>query len=335
MPGRVIYMAPEVPTVVGGVRMLSRHVALLVSVGVDAVLWFPSPGYRYGWFDEVVPTVSGMELELTADDLLVVPEPGVLPGRDPAPGARKAVFNQNHFYTLATWPDPGGYPGWQPTPSIWTTSRESAEVLGRMYPDLPPRRIPNPIDTDLFRPGPERTRAIAWMPRKRPQEAALLRRLLATAPGAEDVELRELTGLSEVEVAETLGRTSVFVALGAFEGFGLPVAEALSAGCLVVGYPAGGGEELFDAPGAFAVPDQRPVLLADEAVRVLDLPGTDDLRAAARRWVHDRYGGESVLPALLAAVRAAQAGPGAAARAVHFTTWKDEIMAAVGALTAT
>lgn len=333
MSGRVIYMAPEVPIISGGVRMLSRHVSLLVSAGVDAALWCPTPGYRYSWFDEDVPMLSGAELDLTAADLLVVPEPAALPGRDPAPGARKVIFNQNHFYTLAGWPDPTGYPGWHPTPSIWAGSVESVKVLGRMYPDMQPMRIPYPVDTDLFRPGPARTRSIAFMPRKRRQEAALLKRLLATTPGAQGVEVYELAGLSESQVAEALGRTSVFVALGMFEGFGLPVAEALAAGCLVVGYPAGGGEELFDAPGAFGVPDQRPLLLADEAVRLLDLPDADELRRAARQWVQERYTAESTVPALVAAVRAAQARPGEAARAVHFAAWKDEIMAAIGALT--
>jgi len=333
MPGRVIFMAPEVPFASGGVRMLSRYVSLLAAAGVDAYLWCPTPGYRYTWFDEVVPMISGMELDLDAADLLVVPEPGVLPGRDPAPGARKAILNQNHFYTLAAWSDPSSYPGWNPTPSIWTTSSESADVLGRMYPAMPPSRIPTAIDTDLFKPNGERTRSIAFMPRKRPQEAILLKRLLSVADATRDVELHELGGLSETEVAKVLSRTSVFVSLGLFEGFGMPVAEALSAGCLVVGYPAGGGTELFDAPGAFAVPDQRPLLLADEAVRALDLADADDLRRAARQWVLDRYSGEAVLPALLAAVEAARARPGAAARAVHFTVWKDEIMAAIGALT--
>lgn len=333
MPGRVIYMAPEVPVAAGGVRMLSRHVSLLTAAGIDAFLWCPTPGYRYTWFDEDVPMLSGLELDLDAADLLVVPEPAVLPGRDPAPGARKAIFNQNHFYTLAAWPDPSGYPGWSPAPSIWTASTESADVLARMCPEIPPRRIPYPIETDLFRPARERTRSIAFMPRKRPQEAMLLKRLLAVTPGAKDVELYELTGLSETEVAEVLGRTSVFIALGLFEGFGLPVAEALSAGCLVVGYPAGGGTELFEAPGTFAVPDQRPLLLVDEAVRLLDLPAADDLREAARQWVVERHSAKSIVPTLLAAIEAAQAGPGAAARAVHFTAWKDEIMAAIGALT--
>lgn len=333
MPGRVIFMAPEVPTVAGGVRTLSRYVSLLVAAGVDAYLWCPTPGYRYTWFDDVVPMASGLELDLDAADLLVVPEPGVLPGRDPAPGARKAILNQNHFYTLAAWSDPSEYPGWNPAPSIWATSTESVEVLARMYPAMPPSLIPTAIDTDLFKPNGERTRSIAFMPRKRPQEATLLKRLLSVVDGAHNVELYELGGLSETEVAKVLSRASVFVALGLFEGFGMPVAEALSAGCLVVGYPAGGGTELFAAPGAFAVPDQRPLLLADEAVRALDLPDADDLRRAARQWVVDRYSAKAVLPPLLAAVEAARTKPGAAARAVHFSVWKDEIMAAIGALT--
>jgi Glycosyl transferases group 1 len=332
MAGRVIYIGAEVDIPVGGVRLATDHVALLVEAGVEAYRWTPTPGYRYSWFPDTVPTLSGWELDLTADDMLVLPELAVLPGRDPAPGARKVILNQAHFLTFVTCPDLDPYPGWAPDPSLWTISHESVAVLRRVLPNLPePNLIPDPIDTESFRPRGERVRSIAWMPRKRPAETLLLQRMLKADPRGEGVELREIKGLSHAQVAEVLATTSVFVAFGAYagEGFGLPVAEALASGCLVTGYPAGGGEELFEAPSAWAVPDHRPTLLAERALSLLDLPDADRVRAAGRQWVQERYDAKVTTAALLRAVDVARSRPGAACHATHPTIWEPEVQAII------
>ena len=123
-------------------------------------------------------------------------------------------------------------------------------------------------------------------------------------------------------VAEVLGSSTVFVALGHSESFGLPVAEALASGCLVVGYDGGGGHELFEAPGAWPVPAQRPLLVRD---RVVDLVSRArelaPVRAANRAWVLDRYSPAHTDAALRAAVAAAFQRPGAAAVATHPVAW--------------
>ncbi|MFB6566123.1 MULTISPECIES: hypothetical protein [Streptomyces] len=327
MNGRVIYADFEYPIPLGGARILSAHVKLLAEAGVDAYRWSPTPGFRYAWFDDSgVPTLSGMEIDLTADDLLVVPEISVLPGHDPAPGARKVVFNQGHFLTFLTSGAEGRYPGFTPDPGIWTISRESVDVLSRAHPYLPtPLLIPNPIDGELFRPAERRVPSIAWMPRNRPAESLLLERLLRADPRGEGVELRPIRGLSHEQVAQVLADTSVFVALGSpeGEGFGLPVAEALASGCLVAGYPLGGGEELFDAPSAWRVPDLRTGLLADRALELVRRP-EDGLRAEGRQWLLDRYHRKTATDALLAAVDAARTLPGGPATATHFLAWSEE-----------
>ena len=46
-------------------------------------------------------------------------------------------------------------------------------------------------------------------------------------------------------VAERLNAARLVSGLGHPEGFGLPIAEAMAAGCWVVGYSGGGGRELF------------------------------------------------------------------------------------------
>lgn len=362
---RVVYAVKEPESPGGGIRVQAKHVELLRAAGIDAALWFRKPGYRPPWFSTTAPVVGGDQLEFGADDLLVVPELYLLPGVDPAPGVRKVIFNQNHFLTYWSWRDTDDYPGWDPAPEVWAVSRESRDVLGRLHPDLPVHLIPNPVDTELFRPAAVRSRRIAWMPRRRPLEATVLERLLRNDPrtlptnpptlhsnppslptnqptlpinpptlradlptrsaelGSRGVDLAVLAELTEVQVAKALGGTSVFVALGISEGFGLPVAEALAAGCLVVGYPAGGGEELFEAPGTWRIDDARPHLLADRALELVDVAADDPVRAAAREWIRERYSDQITSAALLAAVEAARALPARAGTATHPIVWPD------------
>ncbi|MBW4718626.1 glycosyltransferase [Saccharothrix obliqua] len=336
MTGRVIYAGFETQHPIGGIRLLTEHVSLLVAAGVDAYRWSPTPGFRYSWFADDVPTLSGVELDLGADDVLVVPEVAVLPDRDPAPRGRRVVFVQGHYLTFLTCPDVERYPGWDTPPALWAVSRDGVRVLARAVPDLPARLVPNPVDAGVFRPG-VKVPSIAWMSRKRPSESALLKQILRNDPRSAGVELRDVRGLSHGEVARVLSDTSVFVALGApeGEGFGLPVAEALASGCLVTGYGLGGGDELFEAPSAWPVANLRTVELADRALELVRLPDADRLRAAGRQWLVDRYNAEVTTKALLTAVEAARALPGEATRATHPAAWQDEIMRAMAPYTAT
>ncbi|MDT8913067.1 glycosyltransferase [Amycolatopsis sp. PS_44_ISF1] len=328
MAGRVIYAGFEVQYPVGGNRLLTEHVALLAAAGVDAYRWSPTPGFRYDWFEDTVPALSGAELEMAAEDLLVVPELTILPGHDPAPGGRKVIFVQGHFMMFLTCPELNPYPGWSVPPTLWTISRDAVEVISRAVPDLPPPvLVPNPIDAQLFRPV-EKKPSIAWMSRKRPSESALLKQILRNDPRSAGVELRDIRGLPHEEVARVLADTSVFVALGApeGEGFGLPVAEALASGCLVTGYGLGGGDELFEAPSAWPVPSLRTVELADRALELVHRTGTGRVRAEGRQWLVDRYHGKATTEALLTGIEAARRGPARATTAVHPTAWEAELM---------
>ena len=284
-PGRILYAGFAAPRHSGGIHVLTQHVQLLRAAGHDAWLWLPGPGGRPGWIDEAVPTVVGPTAALAANDLLVVPETPVVPGLDPAPGGRVVIFNQNHFYTYAA-ADPvvdpaaagaaptttgtdGVYPGWRRRPDVWVVSEESSAVLSAVLPELDVMLVPNPVDGSLFRPRPTDQRRVSWFPRKRPREASLLIRLLRADPRLAGVELCPMVNLTRSDVVEVMGTSTVFVSLGHSESFGLTVAEALASQCLVVGYDGGGGHELFAAPGALAVPEQRPLLLVDAVADLL------------------------------------------------------------------
>ena len=323
---RIIYAGFATRRHSGGVHVLTQHVQLLRAAGHQAWLWLPDPDDRTDWIDANVPVLSGATTPIGADDLLVVPETPTIQGRDPAPGARKVIFNQNHFYTFAAGTPGPDFPGWAPPPAVWAVTEESRNVLAAVLPVLPVTLVPNPVDGDLFVRRPADRLRVSWFPRKRPREASLLRQLLVTDARLTGVDLVDLVDAPRSKVAATLGTSTVFMALGHTESFGLPVAEALAAGCLVVGYDGGGGHELFEAPGAWQVAEQRPLLLRDRVVDLLARAADLELlRTANRAWVLQRYPLARTDEALRSAVAAAFERPGSPGVATHPAAWLDAL----------
>ena len=320
MSGRVVYASFATPHLSGGVDVHLRHIAMLRAAGTAASLWLPEPGTPT-WMGDV-PVVSGATLEVGEDDVVVLPEAPIVPGTDPAPGARKIILNANHFYTYATWDGPlDAYPGWSPTPAVWAVSEESAQVLRALNPGLGVTVVPAPVDPVVFAPAAAK-HGIALLGKKRPHEAVLLRRLLEQDPRVAPGALRVVVDASRAEVALALAEASVFVALSHTDSFGLPVAEALMAGCLVAGYDGGGGVALFEAPGAWRVPEQRPLLLVERVVDLLVRQAElAPLGEANRAWILERNSPDVTAGALLAAVAEARTRPGGRSVAVHPAAW--------------
>ncbi|MEO5833186.1 MAG: glycosyltransferase [Nakamurella sp.] len=323
---RIVYAGCATRRRSGGVHVLTQHVQLLRAAGHEAWLWLPDPDDRTDWIDADVPVLSGATTPIRADDLLVLPETPTVQGLDPAPGARKVILNQNHFYTFAAGSPGPGFPGWSPNPAVWAVTAESRDVLAAVLPGLPVSLIPNPVDGDLFAPRPSDRPRVSWFPRKRPREASLLAELLRHDPRLAGVDLVQMIDAPQDVVAHTLGTSTVFIALGHSESFGLPVAEALASGCLVAGYDGGGGHELFAAPGAWPVPAQRPLLVREKVVELLaradELAG---VRVANRDWVLERYTLARTGAALQTAVAAAFERPGSDATATHPVAWIDTL----------
>ena len=113
------------------------------------------------------------------------------------------------------------------------------------------------------------------MPRKNPQHVqAVLRGSTQRYGSYRRLGGQPLQHLSHMEVAARLNGAQLFLAFGHPEGFGLPIAEAMAAGCWVVGYSGGGGQELFRFGGAdqVAFGDCRALLLRLSAFAILRYP---------------------------------------------------------------
>jgi glycosyltransferase involved in cell wall biosynthesis len=179
-------------------------------------------------------------------------------------------------------------------------SEDSAAYLRYAFPGLRVERVRVGLDPALHHPPvvpraatPGR-RQIAYMPRKRAGEAVQVLKLLQARGALRGWTVTPIEGRSERETADLLRASDVFLSFSSQEGFGLPPAEAMACGCLVVGYHGHGGREFFHHPFATAVPDGDVVGFARAVETVLRRVEADPVAAraigeAGSRFVLERY----------------------------------------------
>jgi len=315
----IYYGCPDKDYPVGGIRVIYRHVDTLNRNGLEAYVLHHYYPFRCTWFENTTPVAHEVRypdlsrslparagrralrtlgrppqidplpvLELTADDILVVPE--AMPGlAEIAPGVPKAIFNQNAYLTLAPFPfdvEPKELVYEKPELlGAIVVSEDSRSYLETLFPALRVRRVHHGIDPDMFAFSPHKKRQIAYMPRKNRHDVhqVLLRlRLTGRLEGWDVVEIDDRT---ELETGELLRESAVFLSSGHPEGFGLSAAEAMSAGCIVVGYHGYGGREFLTEDLAFPVAVGDIVAFTDRVAEVLEQLETrpDALRRRAER----------------------------------------------------
>jgi glycosyltransferase involved in cell wall biosynthesis len=282
-PPTVYYLCPDYPVPSGGIRVIYRHVDLLNEAGVPAAVLHHADGFSCGWFEHSTRTVGAPSTRLSAADTLVVPEV-YAPFFDRIPsGPRLVAFNQNAYLTFEHTgaAGPGLYRRFE---AAMTVSEDSAEYLRFAFPGLRAEAVPNGVDPAVFHPaeGTPR-RLLALMPRKRPEEAAEILRLLGARLDA--WEVAPIEGASESEAAAALRSAPIFLALGRREGFGMPAAEAMASGCFVVGFSGFGGRALFDGDWASGVEDGDVLAAAKELAAAMSAYETDptELRSRGER----------------------------------------------------
>jgi glycosyltransferase involved in cell wall biosynthesis len=224
LPGAGIY---------GGVKKGFDCAELLSRSGFPCVVATPG-GERPGWFETDAQTVPREDLPGTCrpEDTVLFSFPPDARFVDSLPARRKIV----HMQGANTRGDVALFRRSYEFVSHGLHMTQQLLAHGRVAPYVP---IGVP---DVFRCAeePRRPGSVAVMSRKNGRFVAAISRVLPR-----DASLTVIEKLPEAEVAETLKRTDVFVAISKSEAFGLPPLEAMCAGCCVVGFPGDGGFEFM------------------------------------------------------------------------------------------
>lgn len=255
----ILYFCPDVTTKSAGIRILYRHVALLVQNGMSAAILHRRSGF-------VMPDVPAVPVRYLSEpaalhggDIVVIPEGWATIMRDlrDLPIRRFAIaLNWKYAYHVLH-----GFEDWRSygIERILTHSPFIADFLSWAM-GLPSHVITWAISADLFFFDPrEKTRKIVYIARKGDDVPELQRVLHSRrAEYVTAIEWKGLDGLGEAEYAREVRTASVFLNLSPAEGLPCSALEAMRAGTLVAGYHSVGGQRELVGSGP-----QQNCILAD------------------------------------------------------------------------
>ena len=162
------------------------------------------------------------------------------------PGVPRVIFNQGAYSTFRSWTPSTNPYARDDVLGVMTVSSDSEAYLRTAFPGgLPIVRVHYSIDPSVFPYSEAKEKRLAYMSRKNSEHADQVLSILRLHGKLDGWDVVKIEGARQDEVASILRSSAVFLSFGGPEGFGLPPAEAMSAGCVVVGYHGMGGREFF------------------------------------------------------------------------------------------
>ena len=212
-------------------------------------------------------------------DILVVPEIYIWDISPQTPGVPKVIFNQNAYQTFdrltpETQNDPAPYTLDDVLATI-VVSEDSREYLHYAFPNHRLLRIRYSVDPQVFRYEPRKKLQVAYMPRKLPYDAVQVLSILESRGTLAGLPVIKIENMSEAQTAAVMRESLIFLNFGVEEGWSLPPMEAMSCGCIAIGYDGRGGREYFTPEFGFPIPADDIVGYASTVERVLAQCRTD------------------------------------------------------------
>lgn len=282
----IYFLTPDYKFPSGGVRVIYQHVDVLNRNGIQSFVLHRAPRHRCTWFenstaiayiDESLSTrvsskarkilfpkakrevrlIGGRASTFQDDDYIVFPEiygPEII---KTAPGIPKVILNQNCYLSFQGFPldgTPISTPYNSPdVRGVLINSDDGLRYLNFAFPELNAHRFHLSIDTSIFSYSPNKKLKICYTARKNELVVRQVISMLKVRGAISDFELVPFGGQPQAEVAALMKESAIFLSFGQYEGFGLPPAEAMSCGCIAVGYHAGGGREFMKPEFSFPI----------------------------------------------------------------------------------
>ncbi len=299
----IYFLTPDYAFPSGGVRIIYRHVDILNKHGIAARVMHRKPGHRATWFENRTPvayldTTFRRRLRfklrerlhperprewyllgqgdhcIDRDDILVLPE--IYSPQDilaMAPGVPKVILNQGCYLTFQQYPiDKDKLLTVYRHPDIrgvLTNSQDGIDYLRYVFPELAVGRFHPAIEPELFQYRAEKKRQICFTTRKNEGLMRQVINILKFRDALGDFELVPFAGISQAEVANIFKDSAIYLSFATYEGFGLPPAEAMACGCVVIGFHGGGGREFFLPDFSYPIENSDVIGFAATVERVL------------------------------------------------------------------
>ncbi len=282
--GRIVFINPHPKGLIsGGVKTVYRQVELLNELGLEAYV-FQADG-QADWLESSARVLTTPQPAPSSDEILVFPETpqGWLADMAQTPmAAQKVLFCQAQYYTYHSTIPVERLPaiGYS---RIACVSEIAKGFLERVLHLKDVAVIPCFIDENVFFPR-RKAMQIAFLPHKLPRELAIIHRIFTSKyPHLRSIPWHAIEQKSEAATAELLGQSTIYLSLPFLESLGLVPLEAMSSGCIVVGFHGYGGLEYASSENGFWFAPDYLEEVADALARVVTGIERDESSLAAMR----------------------------------------------------
>jgi glycosyltransferase involved in cell wall biosynthesis len=280
----IYYCCPDLEYLSSGVRLLYRHVEVLLSRGIDAAILHDQVGFRYKDSSDVPVYWRKSDRVLDGSDIVVIPE-GVasIMAEMQARAVRRVIIALNWHYIYNALEDAVDWRNYGVERAI-SNSPFIAEMVNWAM-GIPCDVFRWGINDKLYYTEPVKSRRIVYIERKKGCVRHLMRLLWSRNPKfVQQIEWVALDGLSESDYARAIRESAVFLTLSMFEGLPASSLEAMRSGTIVVGFNGVGGQRELIGQGEnqnCVIADNNDyVTLAQRITPLLE----DMLRGDVTRW---------------------------------------------------
>jgi hypothetical protein len=212
--------------------------------------------------------------ELKENDFLVLSEIFGPHTADVRKGIKKIILNQNPFrcfddYSFDKNDLKCAFKG-RDIVAVIVCSEHDYNFMRFVFPELNLLRIRYGFSSRVFSCHEPKKKQIAFMPKKHEQEARSLINILKFRGKLRDFEFVKMESMVGEEVAKTLKESAIFLSFNRREGFGMPAAEAMACGCVVIGYDGEGGKEFFKEEFCYPMREADLIGFAETVESVID-----------------------------------------------------------------
>lgn len=325
-PLKYYFVLPRLTRPVGGANVIFWLIETLKDAGFDAAPLYPEARFQYAYypyagqsfynpslFYPLMPKSRSRLTEMryilakprskhrnirwrpSKRDVFVLPEfiypqcMRILP-KSPCILATQSIFGLANAYMKD---QSSGAPEHHNIKTGFATS-DATHTATTTLINAPSHRMQLPVCTPDLSYQKDKKLQIAYMPRKRSAESAMVLALLKELPDFRDIPIVEIANLNKAECNKTLSESLIFMSFSEKEGFGLPPAEAMATGSIVIGYTGIGGNEYFTPETGFVIEDGDVFAFARTLKKVItnyrkDPSALDRLRQHASRTIWERY----------------------------------------------
>ena len=217
--------------------------------------------------------VKPKDASISNNDVIVFPEVYGPRMMEVFKGVPKVIYNQGCYQTFF---------GYQINSKEEVTAYKHSDLLGvivnsedgkkyleHAFPHLIIHRVHYGFDSNKFEFSKQKKPQICLMTRRLKSDIVQVINILKFRGVLNNWDIKLIENMDEEQVANCMKESALFLSFNINEGFGMPPAEAMACGCIVVGYTGKGGIEIFKDEFSYPIPDRDIQAFSKTLERVL------------------------------------------------------------------